>query len=546
MRSVVRISPASQFLSPLARGRERHVADHAEIRSRGAVIGPGPIIRAQRLRPDAIVFDHAVRIQPDTNSERYPVVVAGTKRRHRNLNKRGLSNRAKGIRYAVRRQYSDPLSRGGLALLINTGLTGVLGFAYWIIAARLFSTYAVGVAGALVAATTLFSGIGQLNLSGMLMRFLPKAAGKSRRLVLVTYAFAASVSALLAVISLIVIRIVASPTSSLHLDTAESTGLVFAVAATAIFTIEDSVLVGLRRAAWVPVENGAFGIAKIGVLFALAPLGTAFALFSAWMIPLTLTIPIISAVLFGRFLPPASKPRRTALLGRQVRSNIIRFAIGDATGGLFTQAWTYILPVVVIAMLGPSQNALYFTSFLFSSTIDQVAANYASSLTVEGAHAPEETAILIRLALKRIFTIVCPTITVLIFICPWLLHAFGGKYLSAVPLMRLLLIACLPKAIATVYYAYCRIRRTTNKSAVMQVYVCIATLSAVVLLAHSFGLVGIGLAIIAVQSSAGAVCWWALRRGLRNVERRNTRQGKHRRLPEARAGNAVRVAVTEG
>ncbi len=86
---------------------------------------------------------------------------------------------AKEIGSAARREWSDPLSRGGLSLLINTGLTGVLGFSYWIIAARLFSTYAVGVAGALVAATTLFSGLGQLNLSGMLMRFLPKAAEKS-------------------------------------------------------------------------------------------------------------------------------------------------------------------------------------------------------------------------------------------------------------------------------------------------------------------------------------------------------------------------------
>jgi O-antigen/teichoic acid export membrane protein len=402
------------------------------------------------------------------------------------------------------------------------------------------------VAGALVAATTLFSGIGQLNLSGMLMRFLPKAAGKSRRLVLVTYAFAAIVSALLAAISLVVIRIVAPPTSALHLDTAESAALVLAVAATAIFTIEDSVLVGLRRAVWVPVENGGFGIAKIGVLFVLAPIGTAFALFSAWMIPLTLTIPIISAVLFGRFLPPASKPRRAALLGQQVRSNIIRFAIGDAAGGLFTQTWTYLLPVVIIALLGPSKNALYFTSFLFSSTIDQVAANYASPLTVEGAHAPEEIAILIRLALKRIFTLVCPTIAVLIFICPWLLHAFGGKYLSAVLLLRMLLLACLPKAITTVYTAYCRIRRTMHKSAIVQGYVCVAILSAVFVLGRRYGLVGIGVATIAVQSSAGAFCWWALRRGLRDAERRGTRPGKHRRSSEGRAGDAVRVAVTEG
>lgn len=178
-----------------------------------------------------------------------------------------------GIRSAVSRQWSDPLSRGGLALLVNTGLTGVLGFGYWIIAARLFSTYAVGVAGALVSATVLFSALGQLNLSGMLMRFLPRAEGKSRRLVLLAYAYAAGVSALLAVVSLVGIKIFASPTSPLRLGALEATAFVLAVAATAIFTIQDSVLIGLRKAVWVPAENGAFGVTKIAILFVFAPLG---------------------------------------------------------------------------------------------------------------------------------------------------------------------------------------------------------------------------------------------------------------------------------
>jgi O-antigen/teichoic acid export membrane protein len=440
---------------------------------------------------------------------------------------------------------SDPLSRGGLALLINTGLTGVLGLGYWIVAARLFSTYAVGVAGALVSAATLFAGIGQLNLSGMLMRFLPKAGGKSRRLVLITYAFAASVSALLAAVSLIAIKFSGSSISPLRIDTVQSMAFVVAVAATAIFTLEDSALIGLRRTIWVPVENGSFGIAKIGILFVLAPIGTAFALFGAWMIPLTLTIPVISAVLFGRFLPPAAKPKRIARLGRALRSNIIRFAVGDAAGGLFTQAWTYLLPVVVTASLGASVNALFFTSFLFSSTIDQVAANYASPFTVEGAHAPDEIAALVPLILRRIYTIILPAVAVLVIMCPWLLRAFGEKYVSAVPLMRMLLIACLPKAISTVYYAYCRVQRITHRSAVMQAYVCVATLSAVVLLADLFGLIGIGLAIVSVQSSAGAVSWCALRRGIRNAER-GTRGGRHRCPRERGAVSNIRFPATEG
>ena len=420
----------------------------------------------------------------------------------------------------TRRQWINPLSRGGLALLVNTGLTGVLGFAYWIVAARLFSTYAVGVAGALVSATTLFSGIGQLNLSGMLMRFLPRARGRSRRLVLVTYAYAAIASGLLAAVSLAGLRIFASPHSPLRLDALESVALVLAVTATAIFTIQDSVLIALRKAIWVPAENGTFGVAKIAILFVFAPLGTAFAIFGAWMIPLTLTIPVISAALFYRFLPKNPLPERAVSFGRRIRSKIIRFTVGDAAGGLFTQAWTYLLPVVITASLGPRANALYFTAFLFSSTIDQVAANYASPLIVEIAHAPDKIAALIASTLRHIFVIIVPVVAALMLLSPMLLRAFGTKYVGAVPLMCLLLLACLPKAVSVVYYAYCRVQRTTSRSAILQAYVCVVTLSAVVLLARPFGLIGVGLSILAVQVSAAAVSGWSLRRGLRPAERR--------------------------
>lgn len=428
------------------------------------------------------------------------------------------SSWATKVRAATRQQWMSPLSRGGLALLVNTGLTGVLGFAYWTVAARLFSTYAVGVAGALVAATTLFSGIGQLNMSGMLMRFLPRARGRSRKLVLTTYAYAAGASGLLAAISLVGVRIFASRASPLRLDTIESVALVLAVTATAIFTIQDSVLIGLRRAVWVPVENGSFGVAKIGLLFVLAPLGTAFAVFSAWMIPLTLTIPVISAALFLRFLPKAPRFGRAVSLGRRMRAKIVRFTVGDATGGLFTQAWTNLLPVIITASLGPRANALFFTSFLFSSTLDQVATNYASPLIVEIAHAPDKMATLIRSTLRHIFVIVIPAVVGMALMSPWLLRVFGEKYVSAVPLMCLLLIACIPKAVSVVFYAYCRVQRTTNKSAALQACICVATLSAVVLRAQSIGLVGIGLVVLLVQISGAAVSWWFLRRQLRLVE----------------------------
>jgi O-antigen/teichoic acid export membrane protein len=393
----------------------------------------------------------------------------------------------------------------------------------------LFSTYEVGAAGALVAAATLFSGLGQLNLSGMLMRFLPRAGKESRRLVLATYGFAATTSALLAGVALVAVKLFASPNSPLYLDSFQSIVFVLAVTATAIFTIQDSVLVGLRRAIWVPVENGAFGLTKILTLFILAPIGTAFALFSSWIIPLTLMIPVISGMILCRLLPLAPKPRQAVRLGRRARSAIVRFTVGDATAGLFTQTWTYLLPVIITASLGPSVNALFYTSFLFSSTVDQVAANYASPLTVEGAHAPDQIAALIRLTLRHIFLIIFPVIITLTIASPWILRIFGPKYVGAVPLLCLLLIACIPKAVSTVYYSYCRVRRATRRLAIIQAYVCVATLSAVLLLARPFGLISVGFTILTVQSSTGAFSLWALRKDIHRFGATRGQSGRHRR-----------------
>ena len=246
------------------------------------------------------------------------------------------------------------------------------------------------------------------------MRFLPDSGGKSRRLVLLTYVYAATVSALLAVVCLIGIRYLASPASPLRLDTIQSTAFVLAVAATTIFTVQDSVLVAVRQTVWIPAENGSFGIAKIALLFVLAPARTAFAVFGAWMIPLTPTIPVISAVLFFRFLPRSSRARGATLLGRRARSKMVRFAIGDATGGLFTQAWTYLPPVLITATLGASVNALYYISFLFSSTI--ISDRRQLCFTADGgsrARARRDRAA-DRSTLRHIYAIILPGVAALV------------------------------------------------------------------------------------------------------------------------------------
>jgi O-antigen/teichoic acid export membrane protein len=96
----------------------------------------------------------------------------------------------------VRADLRDPLLRNGYALIANVGLTSVLGFAYWILAARLYPPEYLGLGNATIALMQLLAGIaGQPSITNGLTRLVPRAGERSVRLAAVAYGAAAFIGA---------------------------------------------------------------------------------------------------------------------------------------------------------------------------------------------------------------------------------------------------------------------------------------------------------------------------------------------------------------
>ena len=81
----------------------------------------------------------------------------------------------------LRRELSVPLYRNAYALMANTAGNSILGLLYWVLAARTFPDAAVGRGNALISLMMLVSTFTQLNWSGALIRFLPRAGRSARR-----------------------------------------------------------------------------------------------------------------------------------------------------------------------------------------------------------------------------------------------------------------------------------------------------------------------------------------------------------------------------
>jgi O-antigen/teichoic acid export membrane protein len=392
------------------------------------------------------------------------------------------------------------LNRSTVALLVNTAVTGFVGFGYWILAAHLFSKSAVGTAAALISASTLLSGLGQLNLSSTLMRFLPSARDHSARLILSAYGVAAGLSLALATAVMVTTIVFGDSGSPLHLPVWEAVLFCICVAVNSVFVLEDAALLGLRRSMWVPIENIGFGVAKLGTLVAASVIGSSYSVFASWFLPLVLTVPIVNGLMFRRALGWPAQPIRTSnLITNDTRESVRRFIIGDAGNGIFQQTLTYALPWLVTSRLGSKTDALFYAALLFTTSIDLVASNLTSALTVEGSHHPASLPALIRRTLLRSGVLTTFCVLGLVVGAPFILDAYGSGYADAANTLRVLALACVPRAACLVFFGVCRVQQRTHISAKFQALTCIVTLLGAFTLTPSHGIGAVAASVLLGQ-----------------------------------------------
>ena len=397
----------------------------------------------------------------------------------------------------IRQHLSDPLFRNAYALMINTGTTGLLGLVYWLLAARHYTAADVGRASAAYAAMNLLAGITGLSLTGALARFMPQSGGTTRALILRAYAVSAAASLLITVPFLLTVGHWGSSYSELAGVTA---GFVFtaAVVVWSIFTLQDGALIGMRNSPWVAIENGVFGVAKIFLLIGFAAVLPHLGIYISWLLPVVIAVPLVNMLIFRRLVP-----RHERLVGdRQppTTRQVGRFVAGDFTGSLCLLATVNLVPIVVATLVGPGANAYFYIAWTVGTTVDLLAINMAMSLTVESAFNRAKLAAHTRTAMRRTLLILVPVAALTAALAPWALSLFGPGYAAhGAPILQLLAVATLPKALTELYFGALRAQSRTSRIAVVQVVRAVLLLGLALVLTRLMGTVGAAVAVLASQ-----------------------------------------------
>jgi O-antigen/teichoic acid export membrane protein len=393
-----------------------------------------------------------------------------------------------------------PLYRNGYLLTFSSVASSGLGLVYWMLAARYYPANVVGLNSALISAMMLLAGISLFSLNTALIRFVPLAGRATPRLIVYSYLFSLTTSAVISIVFCVAAGS-ASPTFRFLADNPIwLMSFVLATMAWCIFSLQDSALIGLRQSAWVPIENITFAVIKIVLLIAFAVILQQSGLFASWNIPVIFSLPLVNFLIFRRLVQRhvrATTDRAAPL----ILSQIIKYSAGNYLGTLFFLASTTLLPIIVASQLGAAANAYFYIPWTIASGLQLVAFNMTTSLTVEATFDRAQLASYCRRVLKQTLRLMVPLVIVILLGANIILLLFGPAYAAeGAALLRWLSLATLPNVVVAVAISLARVKNNAGMIVLIQGSLCVLGLGLSYALFPVTGITGVGIAWLVSQT----------------------------------------------
>jgi O-antigen/teichoic acid export membrane protein len=394
----------------------------------------------------------------------------------------------------LRRLGEESLLRNGLYIMGTTAVTSLLGFGFWLIAARTLPAVEVGRSAALISAVMFVSVLTNLGLGQVFVsRLASRAPGRDWSLtVSIGIALAAAASLAGGTIAAILLPTLI-PALKSRLSTTTFLLIPLAVAGAACSLVIDYACVAERHAKLALIRNSAAALFRVALVAfaAVVPADGATWILAIWAASFLL----IDAVAIVRELPMLGHDFRPTLAGWRTELSGIRSLIaGHQTINLGGQASTYLLPVLVSARLGPEQNAYFYTTFMVSSALFFIAPAIGNALFAEGAHEPERLGRDVRRAARHTLTLGGPPALVLLLAGPLILGLFGSAYADEGETLLLILIgAAAFDAVYQISLAVLRAEHLLQEAALSTWAMLVASLGSAWLLLPPLGIEGAGI-----------------------------------------------------
>ena len=415
-----------------------------------------------------------------------------------------LRRSSRSARALLAHARTDSLVRNSLYIMATTVVTSLLGYVFWVVAARRDPAAAVGLAAAVVSAMQLASVLSELGVRTALIQLLPKRTDpRAWSLMLttsmVTGTVTGAVAGVMAVIGLPALGAAFSPLR----EPLFALLLIVGVITTTVSGVLDYAAIASRSAREMFVRNVAASMVKIALLaLPFFVHRSEEGILGSW-VAATAVSTVLALVLVRRMYPQFRVRFRgyRSELREVYRSMAAHHAINLGNLGPL-----FLLPVMVAARVSTSQTAYFYTTWRMSLVFAMISPAVASSMFAEGASSPHELRRLVRSSLRLIAMLLVPAVTAFLLVGRPVLAAVGPAYAHfGWPLMLLLMAAAVPDAITNVYSSLLRVQGRLRFAAAMNVTMATTCLVVSWVLLPGMGIAGAGVGWLVAQVG-GTIC----------------------------------------
>jgi O-antigen/teichoic acid export membrane protein len=406
------------------------------------------------------------------------------------------------------------VSGDAVALMVSTAASAALNLLFWVAAARLYPTAAVGRASAAIAAITLLAMFAQLNLLSVFVRFLPEAGRHTTRML--RYGYGLMLGAALALGSAFVM--LGLGRQFLSGKPGLAVGFVVAIVALAPFIVGDAVLTALGRALWVPFENVTVSVLKLALLVVLsAGAATHVDIALAWAAPMATAAGAITVAVFRR-LGPAQQHAAGGVTRLPGRRDLSAFVAAEYLNHLVGNVVVFLPPLLVLHVLDATASAYFAVPWLVVSTTQTLLWNIVTSFIVQSTRQPYAIADHARKTLATGAMVVSAGTLGLLAGAPVLLGIQGPAFAAeGAVLLRVAALSLPCTAVIVFFSAFAMIERRLWRLVTVQAAAAVAFLIGSAALMPRIGIVGVGLAYLAAQGASAIVLLPGLIRQLRHT-----------------------------
>jgi O-antigen/teichoic acid export membrane protein len=385
--------------------------------------------------------------------------------------------------------------------MLNTATISFLGFFFWLIVAKFYTEAEVGYSSAIISALGLLASLSLVGLNTSLVRFLPQAE-KPQDLINTCFTLSGLISLITAAIFLAGLDFWSPALGFIKQNIVFCLAfLAFALLAT-LSPLVDSAFLAKRRAEFALYKNTFFSLLKLPLPILFVFFFHTFGIVASWGVAIGVAL-VIFLLLFLPKVQNHYRPLPTLNLG--LIKDMWKYSGGNYLASLLSTAPIFLLPVIVLNILGAESNAYFYIVWMIASLLFAIPLSVSQSLFAEGSHLEDKLRENIVKSFKFTFLLLVPAVLLLILVGKWLLLAFGQSYsANALKLLWILSISSLPLGINYIYTSVLRVTGRLKELIAIWGFIAIAVLTVSYLVMPSTGIIGIGYAWLGINGVVAA------------------------------------------